>query len=143
MAFQFSLETLLQHRQNLEDQARLVFYGAQSSLTELENQLQLYREEIQNSMGNTELSHGEFYLQKANYLAALKERIAEQYEMISIQKETVKEKQILLKEASQELEVLVKLKDKRQKEYDARKRKKEANSMDELSTQGFYRKRAI
>ena len=123
MAFQFSLETLLQHKQNLEDQARLVFHGAQSSLIELENQLQLYREEIQNSMGNTELSHGELYLQKANYLAALKERIAEQYEMIATQKETVKEKQILLKEASQELDVLLKLKEKKQKEHVKNKKK--------------------
>lgn len=140
MAFRFGLEAVLKHRGRLEDVARREFMEAQNAVDEclraieaMYKRLDEVREEIAQAQKSGSSEKIQEILDMETFIKGQNIRIEtlrlHARELLSI----AETKQEALVEAAREKKILVKLKEKRQKDYRERKDRIEAKELDDMT----------
>lgn len=141
MAFRFNLESVLKHRQRLEEAAQREFAEAQAAvdrlLAEIEGMYQRMDEVREDIARAQQLGSSEqlaMVIEMENFLGGYKHKIdskrLEARELLL----TAEEKHELLIEAALEKKILVKLKERRLLEHREKLRQLEAKEQDDMTT---------
>lgn len=149
MAFRFGLNTVLKHRQRMEDVAQREFAEAQAAVDEclrtieaMYQRMDEVREEIQAAQQKGDGHHLQQIHDMETFLSGQKVRIdrlrLKARELLVI----AEEKQEILIEAAREKKILAKLKDKRFAEYKERLSRLENKEMDDLTNMRTARRKA-
>ena len=134
--FKFRLERVLQYRLIVKDEKRREFTTRLMALREAQGHLEMLDAAwLQSQLETEQILQVEFVVMRGLYSARLKAEIEKQKSLIAeLEKvvETAKQEYI---EASKEVEVLEKLKKKKQEEYGHEMDLQEGRDLDELSVQ--------
>lgn len=148
MGFKFQLETVLKYRKRLEEIAQREYAEAQAQVDEVLRKLeQMYqrmdevREEIAKAQSGHDASKIEFIRQMESFLTGHKILIERQREHARDLLMVAEEKQEILIAAAKERKVLVKLKEKRQAEYQNWRNQIEIRLADDQTTMSRGRAR--
>ena len=141
MRFKFSLESVLKHRQRLEDEAKKNFTESQKKLDDAKVVLgEMYklidrsREEIAQFQMNKVATKVSQILERESFIHGQGLRITSQRQTIRILQQDLEEKQEALILALRERKTLEKLKEKKKREHDMEVAQKEALLLDEIAT---------
>ena len=146
MKFRFRLESLLNHRGSLKDEAQRVWMEAQNRVNEcleeiqtMYNQVDESRQTIASSEKAGVSNQSAVFVSNNEFLSGQKIRIErkrqEARELMSIAEQKREE----MVAAIQDHEVLKKLKEKKKQEFLKKKKTREAKEMDDLVTMRFTR----
>lgn len=146
MKFRFRLESLLNHRESLKDEAQRVWMEAQNKVNvcleeiqKMYNQVDESRQTIASSEKAGVSNQSAVFVSNNEFLAGQKIRIErkrqEARELMSIAEQKREE----MVAAMQDHEVLKKLKEKKKQEFLKKKKTREAKEMDDLVTMRFTR----
>lgn len=149
MAFRFGLNTVLKHRQRVEEIAQREFVEAQTAVDECLNAIEaMYqrmdevREEISAAQRKGDAHHLQQILEMEKFLDGQKIRVERMRlkarELLVI----AEEKHEALIEAAREKKILAKLKEKRFAEYKERLSRIEYKEMDDLTNMRTARRKA-
>lgn len=144
MKFRFRLDSILNHRETLKSEAQRVWMEAQNKVDECLEQIQFMytqMDETRATIAQKEkagISHQSAHFLTGNeFLQGQKVKIErkrqEARELMSI----AEQKRELLVEATQQVEVLKKLKEKKKIEFLKKKKVKEIKELDDLVTMRF------
>lgn len=134
----FTLDTVLEYRQRLED-------GAKNDLYEARTKEMLAREKVeeQKNVYNTLITHSQKMQQNEcsildvismeSRITFAKQKLSELYEILKKQKQLTHKAHTLLVRRSKEKKVMVKLKEKQNSEWQKYLNKKEAAMLDEIA----------
>lgn len=145
MQFKFPLESLLKHRERLEDMARKDYLVAQTAVNESLTYVdQMWKEIDQVRARKFELQQqgghkGEVLSTMEEFIVGHKIRIEREKSRLRELMMIAEEKRELLVEASMERKIIVKLKEKMWQRYKAFVRKKEIKEVDDIVTTRFKR----
>lgn len=141
MKFKFTLESVLKHRQRLEEDAKKDFLESQAKLEDAKVVLgDMYklvdrsREEIAQFQINKQGTKLSQILEREAFIHGQGLRITNQRQSIRILQQDLEEKQEALILALRERKTLEKLKEKKKKEHDMEVARKEALLLDEIAT---------
>lgn len=141
MAFKFNLESVLKHRQRLEDFAQREFAEAQAAVDALLNEIEVMyarmdevREEILAAQRGGSANQIGMVVQMENFLVGQKKQIEVKRLEARGLMVIAEEKQEKLIAAAREKKILVKLKERRQKEHFERLRQLEIKEQDDMTT---------
>lgn len=140
MAFRFALEAVLKHRGRLEDMAQREFMEAQNAVDEclrtieaMYKRMDEVREEISEAQSKGSSENIQKILEMEGFIQGQKIRIEalrlKARELMAI----AEAKQEALIEAAREKKILVKLKEKRKKDYLDHMQKIEAKELDDMT----------
>ena len=138
MAGKFKLQSVLNYRQSLEDQAQQVLSTSLQRQNELETQLQQQRQKMQQHDGELKQRQQEgltvaeidLYESQIQHCRRLIENLQES--LLQLDRQIVAERRELL-HAARERQVMEKLKDKQDAEYRQELSRKERIMLDEIS----------
>lgn len=134
--FKFRLEKVLQHRDVIKEEKLRELKSATQKLREAEDKLDFLEQEFE---GNKAIEDSalriEEVLIRSNYSVRLKSEIESQKIAILKAQELVEDARKIYIEASQESEVLVKLKERKKEVYNHEMQHEEEKFLDELTTQ--------
>lgn len=146
MKFKFSLEKVLRHRHLQESLAQRDFLEAQNNLNteiqKLKNMIQVKEDSLQqrNQLVQTTQTWSQSVEQINMFLQGQDLRIKRQNQRLTEFEKVVEDKREILKNASVEVKIVEKLKEKKFEEFKSELNRKEQNELDELSALRFSRK---
>ena len=137
--FIFRLETVLKHRETLENLREQEFAQAQGHLQILQTRLTGLRDEFARVVSGRPGRAGEHFdahtiFDRERYLETLQAAIGQQERRVETAEIVVEEKRQLLMTARQEREAVTQLREKDQFEHTAQAQKVEQDGLDELAT---------
>ncbi len=138
MKYKFSLEVLLDHRKNLENEARRQFMEAQSQVDDAIKELNGFYDQVDRTRaenGVIEKSGGRNspkLMSNDEFIAGQKIRIEAQRKKIRELKMVADELMEAMIEAAKEAKTLLKLKERRTEEHKLAGRKRELKETDEI-----------
>lgn len=140
--FKFRLQTVLEYRERIRDDAKAEVVKANQALEQAQNELtRLEALEIQNILSIQEVSPVSTVLLNAQIAQGLRQRIVDQKVVIEQkEKEVAKAMEVYL-ETSKELKAVTTLKERKLQEFNKHVAEKEATFLEELSTQRAARER--
>lgn len=134
--FKFRLEKVLQYRSTVRDEKRREFGMAMQKLRDAEERLIFLKQEFEaNKISDLEILLVEEIHIRGAYAERLKRETEEQLQFIERVKEEVEIARLAYIEATHEVGVLEKLKEKKQQVHTEMVAKAEENFLDELVTQ--------
>jgi flagellar FliJ protein len=143
--FVFPLQSVLRHREHVEQERLRDLAVAQAEMTRLQNELKALNEALQSTASDMKLNHLSGPLD-VNYLAAHRRyTVAMQRKGLTLvqdmarQQKKVDEAQRLHAEAAKERKVIEKLREKQHERWSAEAARKEAAQLDEVGMQMAYR----
>jgi len=145
MKFKFSLEKVLRHRHLQESIAQRDFLEAQNALNDeiakLNNMIQIKEDSVRerNELVHNTQTWGLTVQQINQFLSGQDLRIKLQNQRLSEYEKVVEAKREILKNASIEVKIIEKLKEKKLTEFKLEFGRKEQNELDELSALRFSR----
>ncbi len=149
MRFRFRLETLLKHRETLKGEAQRVWMQSQNRVNECLEEIQKMYNQVDQSrqtISNSEkagVSHQSAVFISANeFLVGQKIIIERKRQEARELMSAAEQKREELISATQDCEVLKKLKERKKQEFLKRKKIKEAKQVDDLVTMRFKRSRS-
>lgn len=139
--FKFRLQKVLEHRSSIEEDRKIALALRNAELLEAEQILQkLLIEQESVVMREGVIITAEELHQLSNYAGALRERIANQREIINERREAVLEAQAAYIAAKQDREVLEKVKIRQKEEHEKHIEKEQEKFLDELTVMRSGRK---
>lgn len=143
MKFEFSFETLLDHRRKLEDAARREWTEAQAKvdkakkeLDELYGQIDSARERVA-TLEKTGGAQAGSLVSISEFISGQNVRIEKHRYMMRDLITDAEQKRDVMVEAAKETKTLQKLKEKKKAEYKAKQKKRELKEVDELIVTRF------
>ncbi|MBX3023127.1 MAG: flagellar export protein FliJ [Bdellovibrionales bacterium] len=140
MKFNFNLETVLKHRQRLEEAAQREFAEAQAAVNEVLQLIESMYQRMDEAREEILQAQKVGTPQKLEEARGLDEFVINQRRRIEYARlqarermAVAEEKQELLITAAQEKKVLVKLKERRRREFEERMRMIEAKELDDMT----------
>lgn len=145
MKFEFSLESLLEHRRRLEEVAQRDWAEAQAKVDRAVARLNEYYDQVDQARHRSASLETQGGAQ-AGALISIDEFIAGQRYRIETQRQTIRELKVeaerlqeILIEAAKETKTLEKLKERQFEEFKLKRRKAETKAIDELVVTRFKR----
>lgn len=141
--FRFALQSLLDHRERLEEDAKNQWMLAQVEETKLrEAHMEIGREILQNrnTSGSWHAISGEILRAQQDYKEHLMHRLEEARLALEAQREVVAQKQGELLLATRDRKAMEILRDKQKEEFRKAQAKAEQKFMDELGSQSVARR---
>jgi flagellar FliJ protein len=145
MKFEFSLESLLEHRRRIEDVAQRDWAEAQAKVDEAVAKLNDYYDQVDQARHRSAALENEGGAQSGalisidEFIGGQKYRIEAQRQAIRELKTEAERRQEILIEAAKETKTLEKLKERQLEEFKLKRRKLEAKENDELVVTRFKR----
>ncbi len=149
MKFQFSLEKVLRHRHLQVDLAQRDFMEAQNFLRDeiavLDNMKQLKQDSLQQraQLVSANQTWSPTIEQINLYVNGQDLRIKNQNQRLLVIEKQVEEKREILRNASIEVKIIEKLKEKKFEEFKTEQQRKEQSELDELSVLRFSRNESL
>ncbi len=131
--FKFRLEQVLKYRSQLEDQASLAFGQARSALAAQAEKLKQLEKNLESQESMPYRSAQEYWL-RGNFIRSLREDIAEAELARQRLELLVERRRHEMVKASQERQLLDKLKEKQAERYAHEQEVKEQNNLDEIAS---------
>ena len=131
--FKFRLEQVLKYRSQLEDQARMVFAQARAELAAQAEKLARLRKNLDSQESMPYQSAQEYWL-RGNFIRSLREDIAEAEIALQRLELLVERRRHEMVKASQERQLLDKLKEKQAERHAHEQEIKEQNNLDEIAS---------
>ena len=131
--FKFRLEQVLKYRSQLEDQASLAFGQARSALAAQAEKLKQLETNLESQESMPYRSAQEYWL-RGNFIRSLREDIAEAELARQRLELLVERRRHEMVKASQERQLLDKLKEKQAERYAHEQEIKEQNNLDEIAS---------
>ncbi|MES2965875.1 MAG: flagellar export protein FliJ [Bdellovibrionota bacterium] len=145
MKFEFSLESLLDHRRRVEEMAQRDWAEAQGKVDRAVAKLSEYYDQVDEarqrsaSLESQGGAQAGALISNSEFIGGQKYRIEAQRQTIRGLKEEAERLQEILIEAAKETKTLEKLKERQMEEFKLKRRKLEAKEMDELVVTRFKR----
>lgn len=141
--FKFRLQRVLQHRSNVVDEHRRVLVESNVKLSKAQQHLEQLEESFINSnVEQSQIVSVENFLMAGLFIERLRLDIANQMSACARAEEGVQRALVGYLEAKKEEQALVKLKERKLKEYKERAEREDQHSIDELVTQRLGLQRA-
>jgi len=139
--FAFRLQKVLEHRQRIEDDNKILFAKSrQVYLSEKEKLQMLYKKLEESRTDKVEKSTGIFtYIAKYNYMLLLEKRIEEQTKRVKACENDMLIKKNKLEESRKSRKVIDKLKENTYKQYMRNMERLEQKQNDEFALYGYMR----
>jgi len=139
--FLFKLETVLRHRERIEQERQRDLALLQSELTRLQSLVRGIEDEMQKSTADVRDNHlvGKLNLaylaSHRRYMLGMQRKGLDLVEQINAQQQKVNEARAALAEASKQKKILEKLRERQQSQWSADVARAEASAADEMATQ--------
>jgi flagellar protein FliJ len=140
--FKFRLQTLLQHKEHLEQQAQIALAKAQADLQKSETYLQTLTQDLQKSYSSEEpvlhiLQGGEARMLRVRYTILLRNKIIDAQSKVQKQKDIVTKRKAYLLEKTMEKKALILLRDKQYLQWKKEANRLEVKAADDYSSMRF------
>ncbi len=144
MAFQFRYQRILDIRELEEDQEKARFAEIQQKLSAEKRKLREHKQELQDLLSSEgknrkNQTNVQNFLQLQRYASLLENRISRQQRVVEEWQEKLDKQRKKLIEASQQRQVMDKLKENDFEEFQEEIRKEEERQNNEIANQQFYR----
>ena len=142
--FLFTLETVLHHRERIEQERQRDLALVQSELSRLQSMVRGIEDEMQRSTSDVRDNHLIGRLNMAylaahrRYMLGMQRKGMDLVEKITTQQQKVTEARAALAEASKQKKILEKLRERQHAQWSADLARAEAGAADELATQMSY-----
>ena len=142
--FVFKLETVLRHRERIEQERQRELAVVQAELTRLQAAVRGIEDEMQRSTADVRDNHLVGKLNMAylaahrRYMLGMQRKGMDLVEQVNAQQQKVNEARAALAEASKQKKILEKLRERQQAAWSADLARSDAGAADELATQMSY-----
>ena len=143
--FVFQLEGVLRHRERIEQDRQRALAVVLAEMTRLDRELQAMNQELQQSTADVRDHHlvGRLDMQylaaHRRYMLGMQRKVIALAEKMGEQKVLVDRARESLAEASKQKKIIEKLRERQYQQWRAAQERREANALDELTTQMSYR----
>ena len=139
--FKFRLQTVLEHRGRIRDEAKVSLLKANQALDEAQQELtRLELLELQNTLSIQEVSPVASVMLNAQIAIGLRQRIGDQRAIIVLREEDVGKAMEVYMESSKELKSVTTLKERKLQEYNQQVAEMEFASLDEQAIQRAFKR---